>query len=83
MSRTSNCIAGGTPSVSLHLASTSTPAPAGVSRFHGTHWKRGKPNRACSQREAGRTGWSPRETVVAVGYHERVHGRWGWPEMGG
>jgi hypothetical protein len=24
----------------------------------------------------------PRETV-AVGYHERVHGRWGWPEMGG
>ena len=28
-------------------------------------------------------GMVPPRQIVAVGYHERVHGRWGWPEMGG
>lgn len=73
----------GTPSVSLCLTSTTTPAPAGVSRFHGSNWKRWQ-----AQPGVRATGWwadgmtPPRETV-AVGYHERVHGRWAWPEMGG
>ena len=73
----------GTPAVSLHLTSTSTPAPAGCSHFHRTHWKRWQ-----AQPGVLATGWwddglsRPRETA-AVGYHERVHGRWAWPEMGG
>lgn len=73
----------GTPAVSLHLTSTATPAPAGVSRFHGSHWKRwqAQPGVLATGRWAdGMT--APRDTV-AVGYHERVHGRWAWPEMGG
>jgi hypothetical protein len=73
----------GTPSVSLHLTSTSTPAPAGVSRFHRTHWKRWQAQPGV--RAAGRwdDGMVPARETTAVGYHERVHGRWGWPQMGG
>jgi hypothetical protein len=73
----------GTPSVSLHLTSTTTPAPAGVSHFHGTHWKRWQAQPGV--RAAGRwdDGMVPARATTAVGYHERVHGRWGWPEMGG
>lgn len=73
----------GTPAVALHLASTSTPAPAGVAHFNRTHWK-------CWQAQpgvlaAGRwdDGMVPMRETAAVGYHERVRGRWGWPEMGG
>ncbi len=73
----------GTPSVSLHLTSTSTPAPAGVSRFHGTHWKRWQAQPGVLATGRWDDGMAPTREVVAVGYHERVHGRWGWPEMGG
>lgn len=73
----------GTPSVSLHLTSTTTPAPAGVSHFHGTHWKRwqAQPGVLASGRWAD--GMVPARQTRAVGYHERVNGRWAWPEMGG
>jgi hypothetical protein len=73
----------GTPSVSLHLTSTSTPAPAGVSRFHGSHWKRWQAQPGVLATGRWHDGMVPARDVAAVGYHERVHGRWGWPEMGG
>jgi hypothetical protein len=73
----------GTPSVSLHLTGTSTPAPAGVSRFHGTHWKRWQAQPGVLAKGWWDDGMAPARQTVAVGYHERVHGRWGWPEMGG
>jgi hypothetical protein len=73
----------GTPSVSLHLTSTTTPAPAGVSHFHGTHWKRWQAQPGVLARGRWSDGMAPPRQTVAVGYHERVHGRWGWPEMGG
>ena len=73
----------GVPLVSLQLTSTSTPAPAGVSHFHRTHWKRWQ-----AQPGVLATGWwndgmAPAREAIAVGYHERVNGRWAWPEMGG
>jgi hypothetical protein len=73
----------GTPSVSLHLTSTTTPAPAGVSHFHGTHWKRWQAQPGVLAAGRWEDGMAPARQTVAVGYHERVHGRWGWPEMGG
>lgn len=73
----------GTPSVSLHLTSTSTPAPAGVSHFHRTHWKRWQAQPGVLAAGRWDDGMAPARETIAVGYHERVHGRWGWPEMGG
>jgi hypothetical protein len=73
----------GEPRVALHLTSTTTPAPAGVSRFHGSHWKRWQSQPGVLARGLWADGMSPPRETLAVGYHERVHGRWGWPEMGG
>jgi hypothetical protein len=73
----------GTPSVSLHLTSTTTPAPAGVSRFHGANWKRWQAQPGVIATGVWDDGMTPAREVVALGYHERVHGRWAWPEMGG
>ncbi|MGH7499353.1 MAG: hypothetical protein ACREL3_10935 [Gemmatimonadales bacterium] len=73
----------GSPAVSLHLTSTSTPAPAGVSHFHRTNWKRWQAQPGVLATGRWDDGMvAPRETT-AVGYHERVNGRWAWPEMGG
>ena len=73
----------GTPSVSLRLSSTTTPAPAGVGHFHRTHWKRWQAQPGVLAKGRWADGMSPPCETAAVGYHERVHGRWGWPEMGG
>jgi hypothetical protein len=73
----------GRPSVSLHLSSTSTPAPAGVARFHRTNWKRWQAQPGVLARGCWDDGMTPARNVAAVGYHERVNGRWAWPEMGG
>jgi hypothetical protein len=73
----------GIPAVALNLTSTSTPAPAGVSHFHVTNWKRWQAQPGVLAIGSWNDGMSPAREVVAVGYHERVHGRWAWPEMGG
>jgi hypothetical protein len=73
----------GTPSMSLHLTSTTTPAPAGVSHFHGTNWKRWQAQPGVLATGRWADGMEPPRQTAAVGYHERVHGRWAWPEMGG
>jgi hypothetical protein len=73
----------GTPAVALHLETTSTPAPAGVSHFHGSHWKRWQAQPGVLAQGWWDDGMAPARQTAAVGYHERVHGRWGWPEMGG
>ncbi len=73
----------GTPSVALHLTSTTTPAPAGVSHFHGTNWKRWQAQPGVLATGYWSDGMAPPRQTAAVGYHERVHGRWAWPEMGG
>jgi hypothetical protein len=73
----------GKPAVSLHLASTTTPAPAGISRFHGPNWKRWQAQPGVLATGHWDDGMVSGREVRAVGYHERVHGRWAWPEMGG
>jgi hypothetical protein len=73
----------GTPSVSLHLTSTTTPAPAGVSHFNGSNWKRWQAQPGVLANGRWDDGMVPASEKAAVGYHERVHGCWAWPEMGG
>jgi hypothetical protein len=73
----------GRPAVALHLTSTSTPAPAGVSLFHRTNWKRWQAQPGVLATGRWDDGMIPAREAMAVGYHERVHGRWAWPEMGG
>ncbi len=72
----------GDPAVRLQLARTSNPCTSQCAVFAGDQFFRW-------QSEAGVTArgqWRYRgETFEreAVGYHERVRGNWGWPEMGG
>jgi hypothetical protein len=73
----------GKPAVALHLTTTSTPAPTGVSHFHRTNWKRWQAQPGVLATGRWDDGMAPARDAVAVGYHERVHGRWAWPEMGG
>jgi hypothetical protein len=73
----------GRPAVSLRLTSTTTPAPAGVSHFHRTNWKRWQAQPGVLAAGRWDDGMAPARETLAVGYHERVLGRWAWPEMGG
>jgi hypothetical protein len=73
----------GRPAIALHLTSTSTPAPAGCSLFHRRHWKRWQAQPGVLAVGRWDDGMSVMRETVALGYHERVHGCWGWPEMGG
>lgn len=73
----------GEPAVALRLMRTSRPCTSQCAPFADTHHLRW-------QSEPGiiATGdWDlhgrVHHDVDAVGYHERVRGRWGWPEMGG
>lgn len=73
----------GDPSVRLMLARTSRPCTNQCASFAGDHffrWQSEPGVLACGDWTfRGRT-WTDQE---AVGYHERVRGRWGWPELGG
>lgn len=70
------------PAVKLRLSRTSHPCTSQCAPFAGDHFLRW-------QSESGvlaRGDWQfAGETFTrdAVGYHERVRGRWGWPELGG
>ena len=70
----------GTPRVDLKLLRTSNPCTsqcAPFARDHHLRWQSETGVRATGQ-------WHLDERAVevdAVGYHERVRGRWGWPEL--
>ena len=75
--------ASGDPAVRLELMRTSHPCINQCAPFAGDQFFRW-------QSETGvlaRGDWTFRGTTFAgkdaVGYHERVRGRWGWPELGG
>lgn len=71
----------GAPAVDLELARTSRPCTSQCAFFAGRHHLRWQ-----SETGVRATGtWNLGDGAVdvdAVGYHERVRGRWGWPELG-
>ena len=74
----------GAPAVSLALRRTSRPCTsqcAGFADWQHLRWQSESGIIADGDwmTERGRTYRS----VRALGYHERVRGRWGWPELGG
>lgn len=73
----------GEPGLELTFRRTSTPCSSQCASFHDTHWMRwqSEPGVVAEGSWWGARG-GPRR-VQAVGYHERVRGRWGWPQMGG
>jgi hypothetical protein len=73
----------GKPFVNLHLQRSSHPCTSQCAPFAGDQFLRW-------QSETGiiaRGDWGGKDRIYtdveAVGYHERVRGYWGWPEMGG
>jgi hypothetical protein len=75
--------AAGNPSIRLSLQRSSYPCSSQCAPFADGHFLRW-------QSETGviaRGDWGFDDlifpNVEAVGYHERVRGRWGWPELGG
>jgi hypothetical protein len=73
----------GFPYVNLTLSRTSRPCTSQCAPFAGDHTFRWQSEPGVLAR--GDWGLAGREwrDVPAIGYHERVRGRWGWPQMGG
>ncbi|MCL6507374.1 MAG: hypothetical protein K6T59_10125 [Bryobacteraceae bacterium] len=75
--------ASGDPGVELRLARSSRPCTNQCAGFAGDHFFRWQSEPGILAQGnwtfRGRT-WTDQQ---AVGYHERVRGRWGWPELGG
>jgi hypothetical protein len=73
----------GWPAVDTALRRTSTPSISGCATFHQRHFMRWQAEPGILATGEWRFGEGDGEPVRAVGYHERVRGRWGWPELGG
>jgi hypothetical protein len=70
----------GAPAVELNLLRTSRPCTSQCAPFAGDHYLRWQSETGV--RAAGKWRFGDQEIEVqAVGYHERVRGRWGWPEL--
>lgn len=73
----------GSPAIDLAMSRTSHPCTSQCAPFAGDHHLRWQSETGIRAR--GRWWFDGQELpdVDAIGYHERVRGRWGWPEMGG
>ncbi|HNU11578.1 MAG TPA: hypothetical protein PKJ45_09475 [Rubrivivax sp.] len=74
--------AAGMPAVDLQLARTSTPCTSQCAPFAGDHHLRWQSEAGVRALGDWQLGGRANRRVDAVGYHERVRGRWGWPELG-
>lgn len=75
------CASAGAPSVELDLRRTSRPSTSQCAFFAGRQhlrWQSETGVRAAGSWDAG-DGAKP---IELVGYHERVRGRWRWPDLG-
>jgi hypothetical protein len=73
----------GTPSVDLQLSRTCRPCSSQCAPFaEGQHFRWQSEPGVIARGDWGFDGEITRD-VSAIGYHERVRGNWGWPEMGG
>jgi hypothetical protein len=72
----------GEPAVRLRLRRTSRPCTSQCAPFAGDHHLRWQSEAGVRARGDWHLNGRVRHDVEAVGYHERVRGRWGWPELG-
>lgn len=70
----------GEPAVDLVLRRTSRPCTSQCAFFTGSHHLRWQSETGVRAKGAWNLGGKPVQ-IDAVGYHERVRGRWGWPEL--
>ena len=75
--------AAGHPSVNLKLQRTSRPCTSQCAPFAGEHFLRWQSETGVIARGDWVHNGNLHTGVEAIGYHERVRGYWGWPEMGG
>lgn len=71
----------GAPRVDLGLMRTSRPCTGQCAPFAGDQHLRWQSETGVRARGQWRLRGEPID-VEAMGYHERVRGRWGWPELG-
>lgn len=72
----------GEPAVDLQLRRTAHPCTSQCAPFAGDHHLRWQSEAGVRARGTWRLNGRVHRGVDAVGYHERVRGRWGWPELG-
>jgi len=70
------------PAVDLRLRRTSTPCTSQCAPFAGDHHLRWQSEAGVRAQGDWHFDGRAHLGVDAVGYHERVRGRWGWPELG-
>lgn len=73
----------GSPAVHLRLRRSSRPCTSQCAPFAGDQHLRWQSETGILTRGAWRFRDEEHHDVVAIGYHERVRGYWGWPELGG
>jgi hypothetical protein len=73
----------GQPAVALRLTRTSRPCTSQCAPFANDHHLRWQSEPGILATGRWDLHGQVHDDVAAVGYHERVRGRWGWPEMGG
>lgn len=72
----------GAPAVDLTLRRTGRPCTSQCAPFAGDHHLRWQSEAGVRARGLWQLNGRAHRDVDAVGYHERVRGRWGWPELG-
>lgn len=73
----------GHPAVNLRLQRTSHPCTSQCAPFAGRHHLRWQSETGVVARGDWTHDGVLYPNIEAIGYHERVRGFWGWPEMGG
>jgi hypothetical protein len=69
--------------VDLNLSRTSRPCTSQCAPFAEGHHLRWQSETGVVARGRWNFGGDTADDVEAIGYHERVRGYWGWPELGG
>jgi hypothetical protein len=72
----------GRVNVALDLVRTSRPCTAQTAPFARRQFLRWQSETGVIARGRWQLGTRVHEDVEAIGYHERVRGYWGWPELG-
>lgn len=73
----------GRPAVDLELRRTGRPCTSQCAPFGPGHHLRWQSEPGILARGEWRTPGRRHSDVEAYGYHERVRGHWGWPDLGG
>jgi hypothetical protein len=74
--------AAGEPAVDVQLSRTGQPCTSQCAPFARDHHLRWQSETGVRAQGLWRMNGRMHHEVDAVGYHERVRGRWGWPELG-